>query len=90
MSAEAGSILKVIGTRIASAMVAVSPGMDPMIVPATTPNNANAMLKGVIADKKCTQRCFQSKNIALIEFIKNPTGKATTFNMTDMQFDDIF
>ena len=53
ISAEAGSMLNVIGTKTASAMVAVNPGMDPTIVPATTPNKANAMFSGVIADKKC-------------------------------------
>jgi hypothetical protein len=52
ISAEAGSILKVMGTKIASAMVAVNPGIDPMTVPATTPNKANAKFKGVKADKK--------------------------------------
>ena len=45
-------MLKVIGTKIASAIVAVNPGIDPMMVPATTPNKANAKFNGVRADKK--------------------------------------
>ena len=45
-------MLKVMGTKIASAMVAVNPGIDPITVPATTPNKANAKFKGVKADKK--------------------------------------
>jgi uncharacterized membrane protein AbrB (regulator of aidB expression) len=52
ISAEAGSILKVIGTSTATAIVAVKPGIDPIIVPATTPNNANAMLVSVNAARK--------------------------------------
>jgi hypothetical protein len=52
ISADAGSMLNVIGTNTARAIVAVNPGIDPITVPATTPNKANAMLNGVIADKK--------------------------------------
>src|SRR3546814_17992811 len=47
MRAEAGSIAKVSGTRTATAMVAVSPGSEPTMVPAATPPRANALLKGV-------------------------------------------
>jgi hypothetical protein len=45
-------MLNVIGTNTARAIVAVNPGIDPITVPATTPNKANAMLNGVMADKK--------------------------------------
>jgi hypothetical protein len=52
INAEAGSILKVIGTRTATAIVAVRPGIDPMTVPATTPQSAKTRFKGVRALKK--------------------------------------
>src|SRR3546814_3999962 len=52
MSAEDGSIAKVSGTRTATAMVAVSPGSEPTMVPAATPPRANAMLNGVSAAAK--------------------------------------
>jgi hypothetical protein len=45
-------MLKVIGTSTASAIVAVRPGIEPTIVPATTPNNARTRLNGVRADRK--------------------------------------
>src|SRR3546814_279108 len=52
MGAEAGSIAKVSGTRTATAMVAVSPGSEPTMVPAATPPRANATLNGVSAAAK--------------------------------------
>ena len=50
ISADAGSMLNVIGTNTARAIVAVNPGIDPITVPATTPNKANAMLKVLDAE----------------------------------------
>src|SRR3546814_8980285 len=52
MRAEAGTIAKVSGTRTATAMVAVSPGSEPTMVPAATPPRANATLNGVSAAAK--------------------------------------
>ena len=62
ISADAGSMAKVIGTSTANAIVAVNPGIDPTTVPASTPNNAkakllydeidsNPMFKGTVADE---------------------------------------
>ncbi len=50
--AEVGSMEKVIGTRTATAMVAVSPGSEPMTVPAMTPPRASMMFSGVRAAKR--------------------------------------
>ncbi len=54
MSAVAGGMEKVIGTRTATAIVAVSPGREPIIVPAITPPRAKAICSGVSACKKCS------------------------------------
>ena len=53
--ADAGAMVKVIGTRTATAMVAVRPGSEPMIVPATTPNNASMMWNGVRASSRYSE-----------------------------------
>lgn len=37
---------------MATAIVAVNPGMEPITVPATTPHNANTKLNGVKAERK--------------------------------------
>jgi hypothetical protein len=52
IKAELGSIEKVIGTRTATAIVAVSPGSDPITVPETTPNRARRRFTGVSAAKR--------------------------------------
>ena len=47
--ADAGGIENVMGTSTATAMVAVSPGSEPMMVPAITPPRAIAIWNGVSA-----------------------------------------
>jgi len=46
MSALSGDIVNVSGTRTATAMVAVNPGIEPMIVPAATPRRASSRFSG--------------------------------------------
>jgi hypothetical protein len=60
MSAVAGSIVNVIGTSTATAIVAVNPGIDPITVPATTPKIANIKFIGVNAEIKLPKSIYTS------------------------------
>jgi hypothetical protein len=44
------------GTKIATAMVAESPGKAPIIIPARTPKNAKPKLRRLSDDKKSVKR----------------------------------
>ena len=44
----------------------------------------------IMADKKSAQRSFQAQDIAHLQFIEDPTGEVTTFDMPDMQLDLVF
>ncbi len=69
ISAGAGSIVKVNGTSTATAMVAVSPGMAPITVPATTPSSASSRLPGDSAAWAWTSR-------SIADYLIMPTSRA--------------
>ena len=48
--ALSGDMAKVSGTKTATAIVAVRPGIDPMIVPAATPSKASTRFRSVNAE----------------------------------------
>lgn len=56
ISPEDGSNANVKGTRIATAIVAESPGKAPMMIPARTPENAKPKLIRLSDDKKSVKR----------------------------------
>ena len=56
ISPDEGSSAKVKGTRIATAIVAESPGRAPITMPAKTPENAKPKLIRLSDDKKSAKR----------------------------------
>jgi hypothetical protein len=56
ISPEDGSSANVKGTRIATAIVAESPGKAPIMIPARTPENAKPKLIRLSDDKKSAKR----------------------------------
>src|SRR5690606_22809496 len=63
MRAGAGGMPKVSGTRTATAMVAVSPGIAPIAAPATTPARARSRLSGVSAASSASRPDIQRSRI---------------------------